>query len=185
MKKETVSWFPLALVSAAALALAGCWTPPNANVQPKAEAGLIADSVEVESVKDPATVLGIERVATPPTISLTCSDGATRAYTVGPKLKHFDQLQVGDTVKAKVNENLTIYALANGTLLNGTTGEALGVNARVMLVDPSYRLLTLQFTNGQRDTVKVAFNTDMRKMEPGDSVVVKPLDVRTIKIEKH
>src|SRR5271168_2754920 len=140
MKKETVNWFPLALVSAAALALAGCWTPPNANVQPKAEASLIQDGVVLESVKDPATVQSIERMANPPTISLTGPDGATRSYTVGPKVKHFDQVQVGDTVKATVTENLTIYALANGTLLDGTTAQSLGVNARVQQVDPSYRL---------------------------------------------
>jgi hypothetical protein len=185
MKKEPVSWFTLALVSTAALALAGCWTPPNGNVQPRAKAGLIQDSVSVESVKDPATVQAIERVANPPTISLACSDGATRAYAVGPKVKHFDKLQVGDTVKAKVTEDLTIYALDNGRLPDGTTAEALGVNARVMLVDPSYRLLTLQFPNGQHETVKVAFNTKMQQMEPGDSVTVKPVELTAMKIEKH
>jgi hypothetical protein len=183
MKKEMAKCFSLSLVSGAALALAGCWTPPNANVQPKGAAGLIQDSIVVTSVKDPARVQAIDQVQR--TVTLGLPDGSTATYPAGVKVKHLEKVQVGDTVKATVTEDLVVYALDNGRLPDGTTAEALGVNARVQQVDPSYRLLTLQSPNGQCDTVKPDLDVKMKQMEPGDSVAVKPVELTAIKVEKH
>ncbi len=162
--------------------LAGCWTAPNANVQPKGQPGLVQDGIPVESVKDPATVQALD--AGQGTITLASADGITTTYKVGPKVKHFDRVQVGDKVKATVTEELAVYVLENNRLPDGTTAEALGINAKVLLVDPSYRLLTLQYPNGQSDTVKPGLNTKMLQMSPGDSVVIRPLELTAIRVEK-
>ena len=64
---------------------------------------------------------------------------------------------MGDLIKADVKAILSVYLLENGRLTNadGTTRpKTINFNAKVLLVDPSYRLLTLQFTNGQRVTIK-------------------------------
>jgi hypothetical protein len=39
------------LLPAIALALTGCWTPPNANVQPMGKPGLIQGGMPIESVQ--------------------------------------------------------------------------------------------------------------------------------------
>jgi hypothetical protein len=170
------------ILPAIALALTGCWTPPNANVQPNGEPRLIQSGISVESVKDPATVQALDSAQG--TITLALPSGGTATYKVGPKVKHFDQVQAGDQVEATVTEELAVYLLADGKLPDGSTAESLGVNARVQQVDPSYRLLTLQYPNGQTDTVKPPIGTLMQQMAPGDSVVVRPGELKAISIEK-
>ena len=182
MKKRFVKRAAVAILLATALTLAGCWTAPNANVQPKDKPGLIQSGIKVESVKDPATVQAID--AGQGTITLTLPSGIMTTYKTGPEIKHFDQVQVGDKVKATLTKELAVYALENGRLPDGTTAETLGVNARVLTVDPSHRLLTLQYPNGQTETVKPSLHAMMQQMSPGDSVVIRPLEVTAIKVEK-
>jgi hypothetical protein len=181
MKNKSVNWFPPVLMSAAALALAGCWTPPNANVQPKAKAGLIQEGIPVKAVEYPATVKAID--AGTRTITLAVPGGVTMTYKAGPKVKHFDQVRVGDRVKATVTQDLAVYVLENGRLPDGATAESLGVRGRVLLVDPSYRLLTVQYADGSSQTFKPGLHTKMKQMEPGDSVVVRPAELTAIKIK--
>ncbi len=182
MKTGTFKIVGFVLMPVAALALAGCWTPPNANVQPKGPAGLIQDGIIVESVKDPATVQAID--ATTRDITLKLSDHTTLTCKVGAKVEIPGRIQVGDQVKATVSEELAVYSLEHGRLPDGTTAEALGINAKVMLVDPSYRILTLQYPDGQSEKLKVGLGTRMEQMSPGDSVVVRPKEVTAVKIEK-
>ena len=170
------------LLPVIALALAGCWTPPNANVQPKGNPGLIQRGITVEVVQNPAPVESID--ASQRTITLKRIDGMAKTYPVGPKVKNLDQIKAGDQVKATVIDELAVYILENGRLPDGTTAGTLGVNARVLQVDPSYRILTLQYPNGQSEKFKAALDAKLQEMAPGDDVVVKPKEVTKIRIEK-
>jgi hypothetical protein len=171
------------LLPIAALSLAGCWTPPNANVQPNGEPRLIQSGVTAEIVQNPAAVESIN--ASQLTIALKRTDGLTKTYAIGPKVKHLDRIQAGNQVKATLTEEFAVYLLANGRLPDGATVESLGVNARVLLVDPSYRLLTLQYPNGQSETFKAGLDTKLLEMAPGDDVVVQPREVTALRIEKQ
>lgn len=170
------------MMAAATLALAGCWTPPDANVQPAGEPRLIQDSIIVQASQCPATVQATDMHQR--TILLALPDGTTTKFKAAPDLKNFDRMMAGQTVKATVTYKLAVYLLANGQLPNGTTAEALGVNARVLQVDPSYRLLTLQFPNGQSETFKSGLHTRLLQMAPGDSVVVQPFQVTAVSIKR-
>jgi len=170
------------LLPAALLMLAGCWTPPNANMQPKGQAGLIQEGIVVESIKEPAVVQAVDAPAR--TLTLNFSDHATATYKVGDQVKNFEQVRTGDPVEVAVNEELAIYILANGRLPDGTTAETLGVDARVLLADPGYRLLTLQYPDGQNEIFKPGPGTRLEQMTPGDSVVVRPGEVTSIHIGK-
>ena len=75
-------------------------------------------------------------------------------------------IQVGNQVQATVTEDLAIYVLENGRLPDGTTAEALGVNAKVLKVDPSYRILTLQYPDGESEALKPGLGTRMEQMAP-------------------
>ncbi len=44
--------------------------------------------------------------------------------------------------------------------------------ARVLEVDPSYRVLTLQFPDGERAALKMGLHAHLTQVEPGDSVAI-------------
>lgn len=180
MKKQIFLYFSIA--GCVISLCTGCWTPPNANVQPAGEPRLIQSGVTVEVVQNPAPVVSID--ASQRTITLKRIDGMAKTYPVSPKVKNFDQIKAGDQVKATVIDELAVYLLANGRLPDGTTAGTLGVNAKVLQVDPSYRLLTLQYANGQSEKFKAGLNSLLQQMAPGDDVVVKPKEVTAIHVEK-
>jgi hypothetical protein len=91
---------------------------------------------------------------------------------------------MGDQVKATVEDELAIYILENGRLPDGTTAGTLGINAKVLQVDPSYRLLSLQYSNGQSEKYKAGLDAKLLEMAPGDDVVAKPKEVTALHIEK-
>ena len=181
MKREILKPAVAVLLPVAMLTLAGCFTPPNANVQPKAPPGLIQSGILIESVKLDATVQAVD--AQIRTLTLKLADGIVRTYTVKPQVKDFDQVKVGDKVKAWVTEELAVYVLKDGRLPDGTTAEALGINARVLQVDHSYRLVTLLYPDGGKETLKLGLDTRFKQMEPGDSVAIQPRELTKLKIK--
>lgn len=183
MKDTNRELFAITLMSVTALALAGCWTPPTANVQPKGQAGLIQSGIMVESVKTNMTVVGIDDDST---ITLQPAYGAPVKYPLAPKVKHLRKVQVGDMVEPTMKESLDVYCLVNGRLPapdGGTGGEVINANAKVLLVDPSYRLLTLQYPDGSSETFKPGTDAKLLQMAPGDSVVVQPVEVTALSIQ--
>src|SRR5450432_1590529 len=87
----------VALPAIASLTLTGCWTPPNANVQPKGEPRLIQSGVSVQDNNVRATVQTID--ATSRALTLKLSDGTLVICTVSPKVVVFDKIKAGDPVK--------------------------------------------------------------------------------------
>jgi len=180
MKKQ--SFLNLGLAGCVIIFFSGCWTPPNANVQPKGNPGLIQSGIILETVQDPALVESID--AGRRTITLKCPDGMTRTCTASPEVQNFGQIKAGDQVKAATRVELAVYRLVNGRLPDGTPAETLGINAKVLQVDPSYRLLTLQYANGRSETFKADLQTRLEQMASGDSVAVRPVEVTSVQIKK-
>ncbi len=171
-----VAWLP-----AVALTLTGCWTTPNANVQPVGKPGLIQGGIPVEIIQDPVTVEYVD--ASQRMITLKRDDGTTKTFTVGETVNNLDQVKAGDQIKAVVKAELAVYILGNGRLPNpdGTTRpRTINFNARVLQVDPSYHLLTLQFTKGHSMTIKAGQDVMLEKMAPGDDVVMRSHEVTAI-----
>ena len=174
-----------ALLPVFALTLTGCWTPPNANVQPAGKPGLIQGGIPVEVIQDPVTVESLDAIRR--TITLKHKDGTSKTFAVDPAVQNLDQVKVGDTIKATVKAELAVYILQNGRLPNpdGTMRpKTINFNAKVLTVDPSYRLLTLQFSNGHTMTIKAGPDVLLEKMAPGDDVVMRSNEVTAITIEK-
>jgi hypothetical protein len=184
MKAKNTNWLPLILASAATLVLTGCWSLPSANVQPKGQPGLIQADIPVEVIQNPVTVEALD--ATQRTITLKRDDGTTKVFTIGESVKNLDWIKVGDKVKATVKAELSVYVLENGQLpkADGTTQpKTINFNAKVLLVDASYRLLTLQFTDGYQMTIKTGMDAQLLKMEPGDDVVMRSGEVTAISVK--
>ena len=147
-----------------------------------------------------------EVVATAPYVSaqgLLSSGGAVRgAYVRGVlpeyelkvddlsqhmKAGSLEALKVGDVVGATVKAELSVYILDHGKL-TGADGisrpKTVNFNAKVLKVDPSYRLLTLRFTNGHTMTIKAGLNVALEKMAPGDDVVMRSSQITAIEIHQ-
>src|SRR5580692_1114610 len=92
--------------------LAGCWTPPNANVQPAGPPRLIQSGVPVESSREHATVKTID--ASQRTLHLELADGTQITCNVSPQVKNFEQIQPGDKIKVTWAEKLGVYVLKDG-----------------------------------------------------------------------
>jgi hypothetical protein len=173
------------LVPAVALTMAGCWTPPNANVQPVGKPGLIQGSIPVQVVQDGVTVAAVDAVHR--TLTLKRDDGTTKTFTVVPAVKNFDQVKVGDQIKADVKAELSFYILENGRLTNpdgSIRPKTINFNAKVLQVDTSYRILTLQFNNGHTLAIKTALGVQLEKIAPGDDVVMRSNEITGITIKK-
>jgi len=132
----------------------------------------------VTLVKDAAVVASVDRGAG--TIALRAPGGVKAStYKIGPKVSSPDDFKTGDLVQATVAEELAVYVLRDDQL-PGVAGHV-AADARVLTVDPSYRLLTLQYPDGQKETVKVPLGTKLEQMEAGDSVVVRPVAVLALR----
>lgn len=97
------------------------------------------------------------------------------ACKVARRVRNWDRISVGDRVRATIEEVLTVYL--------GSTTRSL--DARVLAVDPSYRLLTLQYPNGTTETLKVGLRARMQGIEAGDEVAIRPLEVRELRVQRH
>lgn len=185
--KNKINSFALvaALLPVVVLALTGCWTPPNAKVQPLRQPGLIQGGIPVEIIQDLVTVEAID--ASQRLMTLKHADGTTKIFNVSATVKNFPQVKVGDTIQAAVKAELSVYILLNGRLSNadGTThAKTSNFNAKILKVDVSHRLLVLLFSNGYTMTIKAGMDVLLEKMAPGDDVVMRSKEVTMITIKK-
>jgi hypothetical protein len=165
------------------LILTGCWTPPNAHVQPKGEPRLIQSGVSADAYNVLATVKTID--ASSQSLGIELSDGTEINCTISPQVKTPRELQIGDPIKVTLAEQLGVYVLKDGRLPRpGGADEVIPFIARVQSVDPSYRLLTLQYLNGQTETLKASLDAKLMEMQPGDAVVLQSAEAQDIHIEK-
>ena len=90
------AFFILALAGFA-LTLTGCWTPPNANVQPPGRPRLIQSGVVATDNHFQAALQSIDmgqRV-----LKFQLADGTTFSCTASPSVANFEQLKPGDQLK--------------------------------------------------------------------------------------
>jgi hypothetical protein len=162
----------------ASLALAACWTAPVANVQPKGEPRLIQSGIKVESPKGRSTVQSVDTAARTVSISAIGGGAAITTVPVGPKVKDFDRVKSGDKIKPTLTEELAVYSLRDGKLPgpNGSA-ETIASSAKVLSVDTSYRLLTVEYPDKETETFKVDREVKLDQMEAGDDVVIRPVQL--------
>jgi hypothetical protein len=161
---------------AVTLALSGCWTPPVATVRPKGQPRLIEDSIVVESVRNPATVESVDPSART-IVVLTPGERATSTLRVGPRVSNFDRIKSGDEVEATITEQLAVYVSRAGEVPGvSEISHTVAATAKVVSVDSSYRLLTLQHPNGRNETFKLPLDVKLKEMEAGDDVLISPLE---------
>jgi hypothetical protein len=172
----------LSLMLFAALALPGCWTPPRSDLQPPGEPRLIADHIRAQSKEHRALVQAVDAQSrTLRLVSATRRSPST--YPVSPYVSGLGQIKPGDRIQATVLDELSVYVLhADEPAFIG--GKRIEADARVLSVDPSYRLLTVQYPDGGRKTFKVGLGAKLEAVQAGDSVVIRAVELAALKRRK-
>jgi preprotein translocase subunit YajC len=190
----------LALVPTALLLTTACTTTHTggstaSSTAQSAEPGAIV----VDTTGMTATVTAIDKLNR--RITLVAPDGRRATYKVSKEAINFDQIRVGDRVKATVTEELAVFlrkagtppsagegaevALApKGAMPGGVVAETAEVTARIMAVDTMSRRVTLQFVDGTTKTVRVNPDIDLANVAPGDAVTVRITEALAIAVEK-
>ena len=199
MKTKTYKLAMLALMPAAMLTLSGCWTAPTDISAPTGSPSLVGSTIVVETFKTHMMVQSIN--ASKRQVVLRCKDGTSVACKAGPQVVNFDQIQVGDRVKATVANEFGIFLVKNGPLPSAGAGivvdeagkgalpggivlETKDITARVISYDRSYRLLTLEYADGHTKAFKIPLHSEMMKVQKGDDVVVRTAESMAVRIEK-
>lgn len=158
------------LMAGIAVLLSGCWLPPSASVRPGGMPRTVAHRIEVDPVADAARVDSVDRSAR--TVELSISGVPRHAYKVAPGVLNWSAVHTGDEVRATIKEVLSVYV---GSPDRSDT-------PRVLVVEPSYRLLTVQYPNGGTETFKLTLHTPMRGIEPGDAVAIGAPEVIDLRV---
>ena len=166
----------VALVVGAAVILSGCWAPPSASVRPAGKPRVIAEGIEVDRTVDFAKVESLDPAAR--TVALSVGGVPLPAYKLGRRVRNWGDVRRADHVRATIAEVLTVYVEGNSFHVAAPSRQP---DARVLVVDPSYRLLTVQYPDGGTETFKTALHTRMDGIEAGDSVTIRQVEVTELR----
>src|SRR6476646_719600 len=100
MKTKTLNWAAMALMPAAILTFTSCSSPNGgADTTVTTREGVPGGTV-VETYKTKAIVTSIDAASRK--VVMETSEGKKTKFTAGPEVVNFEQIQVGDHVKATV-----------------------------------------------------------------------------------
>lgn len=164
-----------------------------------AEEGVPGGAV-VNTLEVVATVVEIDQEAR--TAVLQVPSGATIPIKVGPEAINFDQIKVGDTVRAVVTEELVIQMGAEdsakddeaaaaavlapkGAMPGAALAETVRMTATVTAIDVEARTATLQFEDGRIKTVPVRPDIDLSKRKVGEKVSFEMTQMVALSVERQ
>jgi len=193
----------LVLFLAALFAVTPCTTasppPPSKETGTTATQEGVPGGVVVNTVDVNARVTAIDTANRK--VTLLGPEGDKFTVKVGPEAVNFDQIRVGDLVKATVTEELVVYlgeegasapdgsaamvALApKGAQPGGVMAETTQITATVKAIDPTGRTATLQFEDGTTETFPVRDDIDLSQRKVGEKVVFQVTEMIAISVEK-
>jgi hypothetical protein len=157
-------------------------------------------AVIVETVSTTATVNAIDTAKRMVTLKFT--DGKTQTFKLGPEVKNFDQIKVGDQVKTTYAESIavfvrksdekpsadeiqTIQVAPKGAKPGVLMTDTFEVTAKVEKIDHKKRTITLKGPDGNQKTFPVDKSVkNFKNIKTGDEVVMKITDAMAIYVEK-
>jgi hypothetical protein len=203
MKMKTLNLAISALLPAGLLTLTSCSSPPPP-APPTAASSVtfqegVPGGVMVNTLKVKAVVTAIDYTTRRAT--LMDSDGKKFPVKVGPEAVNFDQVRVGDHVKATVTEELVVslgregdaagdgsagvVALAaKGTQPGGLVAETTRVTAQILAINLKKHTATLRFEDGHTKTFAVRPDVDLTQRKVGENVVFRITEMIALNVEK-
>jgi hypothetical protein len=200
MKPNTLKLTTLALLPAALLTFTSCSSTPK--IEPTTTAVYqqgVPGGIIVETYKNTATVTAID--AANRKVTLVTQDGRKETFKAGPEVVNFDQIRIGDQVKATLTEQLAVYmakdnppasegeaalvALApKGAKPGGLMANTVQVIAKVTAIDLKHHKATLKLPDGTTKTVAVRKDVDLTQRQVGEEVVIRVTEAVAISVEK-
>ena len=155
-----------------------------------------------ETIERTATVTAVDKEKRQ--VTLKNQDGETATIDVGPEVKRFDEIAVGDTVRAKYTVGITselrapteeekaepFVAIEGGGVAPadqapaGGAARAFRIVATIEAIDKAEQTATLKGPNGNSVTVKVEEPSLLEKPKIGDTVVVTAAESVVLSLEK-
>jgi len=200
MKPNTLKLTTLALLPAALLTFTSCSSTPK--IEPTTTAVYqqgVPGGIIVETYKNTATVTAID--AANRKVTLVTPDGRMETFKAGSEVVNFDQIRIGDQVKATLTEQLAVYmakdnppasegeaalvALApKGAKPGSLMANTVQVIAKVTAIDLKHHKATLKLPDGTTKTVAVRNDVDLTQRQVGEEVVIRCTEAIAIAVEK-
>src|SRR3954447_1457645 len=186
----------MATIPAVMLAVAGYAEDPSASPKAKADA---RGAIEVGAITKTAKVTAVD--AAKRTVTLVNPDGITNTYELGQNVRNFDQIKVGDEVKATLLEAVAVAVSKSNTApdIGGRDAVAVApkgampgvvvaktrqVSAKIVSVDPEARTVTVEGPAGGTPTIRVGPKVNMNELQKGDDVTLRVTHALALRVEK-
>jgi Cu/Ag efflux protein CusF len=166
----------------------------------KPEAGAEGARISLEKATATATVDSIDPATR--TITLKSADGGTRSIKLGKECVNFDQIKVGDQVRATLAQEIVVSVRKAGTQPEpGVTGTAVAlapkgakpgiivvdtdeISAQIKSIDAANSSVTLSDADGATKTIKVGPDVKLSELKPGDDVTARVTQGVAIVVQK-
>jgi len=207
MKKNTSKLIVLSLVPAAVLVCTSCsstdssaegGTAATASREASTQKGVPGGTV-VDTYQITAKVAEVDHAKR--TYTLVTPDGRKTPYKAGPEVTNFDQVRVGDQVKATVTDSLVVRVREKGEApSDGETSvvaldpkggkpgvlmaDTVEVTARVKSIDLANHKATLEFPDGTTRTVSVRPDVKLSSTDVGREIVFRTTEAVAVRVEK-
>ena len=155
-------------------------------------------AIVVDTVTSTAAVTGIDPATRQ--LTLVTPNGKKTKYKAGPDVANFDQIKIGDQVKAVLTEEAAVTIGSGGAQTGMSAGEvALApvgakpggvmvqtsqVTVKIVAVDAKKHKVTYQLADGSIQTVKAGKKVDLSALQPGDNVTVRVSEGVAVLVEK-
>jgi hypothetical protein len=187
---------PMATIAALMLAFVGYAQESDTKAKAKPDA---EGAIEVAAITATSKVTAVDPAKR--TVTLTNEAGETNTYKLGKKVRNFDQIKVGDEVKATLLESLAVtvskssappdarerdlVAVApKGAMPGVIMANTRQITAKIVSVDPQARTVTVEGPAGGTPTIKVGPKVNLDELQKGDDVTLRVTDALAIRVEK-
>jgi hypothetical protein len=152
---------------------------------------------KAQSVEARATVTAIDPATR--MVTLKTEDGQTVDVQAGEAVKNFDQIKVGDVVKATYTESIAFQVVPKGETPGGATqtaeripggaqvGQQVTTSFKVASVDPKTNILWVTLPNGNTKKIQVQdpkAQMRLKTLSPGNIVAVTYTESMAVQLEK-
>ena len=178
------------------LAFAGYAEDPSGSPKAKADA---KGAIEVGAITKTAKVTAVDPAKR--TVTLVNQDGITNTYELGKNVRNFDQIKVGDEVKATLLEAVAVavsksnappdasgrdlVAIApKGAMPGVIMAKTRQISAKIVSMDPQARTVTVEGPAGGTPTIRVGPKVNMDELQKGDDVTLRVTHALALRVDK-
>lgn len=192
----------LVLLPASLIMVVSCSSTPDGKENISEEAAYehgVPGGVYVQTYETTATVTAIDPATRK--VTLRRDNGSENTFTAPNEMVNFNQLRVGDRIKAIVTGKAVVFMASDappqsegtativalpekGSKPGALVADTVQVKAKVTAIDLKKREATLELPDGHSETFEVRKDVDLTKRKVGEEVVIRATQAVLIGVEK-